>query len=98
MLVRRTPLPKDSMEFQFTTDEAGTRFFDISVQQTTHDCNDALLLLIKDTTSVRNYYFLEKVSKLKSSLLASASHEFRNPLNGIIGMLELLEALHSEFA
>ena len=31
MLVRRTPLPKDSMEFQFTTDEAGTRFFDISV-------------------------------------------------------------------
>ena len=62
MLNKKMPLPKDSCEFQYVEDDAAPRFFDISVQQTTHGCNDALLVLIKDTTSVRNYYFLEKVS------------------------------------
>ena len=98
MLNQRLPFPKDSTEFQFVLADAAPRYFDVSVQRTTHGCSDALLVLIKDTTSVRNYYYLEKISLLKSSLLASASHEFRNPLNGIIGMLELLEDHRSELS
>ncbi|PLX93184.1 MAG: hypothetical protein C0621_08265 [Desulfuromonas sp.] len=33
----------------------------------------------------------ESASRAKSSFLANMSHEFRTPLNGILGMLELLE-------
>jgi len=31
------------------------------------------------------------MSQAKSMLMATASHEFRNPLNGIMGMLQMIE-------
>lgn len=38
----------------------------------------------------------EESDRLKSAFLASMSHEFRTPLNGIVGMLDFLKELHPD--
>ena len=40
---------------------------------------------------VRSKEEAEEASKIKSSLLANMSHEFRTPLNGVLGFSQLLK-------
>ena len=46
---------------------------------------------MRDLTAIRNFDDATRLVKLKSIMLASTSHEFRNPLSGIINMLNLLK-------
>lgn len=64
------------------------------------DKSNAITLMIKDLTSYKELEIANTMSKYKSILLSSTSHELRNPLTGImlsliligiIGMLECIE-------
>ena len=49
-----------------------------------------LLVSIKDTTNQDIASRLRELDKKKNQMLAMVSHEYRSPLNGIVGMLEIL--------
>ena len=46
--------------------------------------------MIRDITKSKKLKDLKKASNYKSILFATTSHELRNPLNGIISMLEVI--------
>jgi signal transduction histidine kinase len=51
----------------------------------------SFLVTLRDVSTLLELYEAQSFSKYKSVLLATASHELRNPLNGLISSLELLE-------
>lgn len=53
------------------------------------------LLELKDMTKLRNAELKTKeVEQLKTKFLANIGHEFRTPMNGILGFVELMEHTH----
>jgi len=51
----------------------------------------AIILLVRDVTEKEIIKQMEEKERSQSRVLASVSHEFRTPLNGIMGMLENLK-------
>lgn len=62
------------------------------------------LLVFSEITDLKNYQFqleqqkerAEELERLKSHILQNISHEFRTPLNGILGFSKLLKSLSQE--
>eukprot|EP00347_Sterkiella_histriomuscorum_P019851 403340064 len=63
----------------------------ISKKKITINGRDRLVITLKDVSHFQLLEDQKKLSFQKSVLMATASHELRNPLNGILGMLQLME-------
>jgi PAS domain S-box-containing protein len=75
---------------QFLRKDGELRWFDISGGLLPN--GDSLWSLIDITELKRALLAAEEASNAKSRFLANTSHELRNPLNGVLGMLQLLLA------
>lgn len=51
----------------------------------------SLLVSLRDVTFIKELEDQKRISSFKSVILASTSHELRNPLNGILTMLDVME-------
>ena len=51
----------------------------------------SIIVTIRDITRIQELENKEKFSDFKTVMLGAASHEFRNPLSGIITMLDMIE-------
>lgn len=66
-----------------------TLHFDVKVQKTNWQGEDSLLILLHDITAVKNLEKMKEMDIYKDQLLATVSHDFRTPLHGIMGILEM---------
>lgn len=70
--------------------EFGESTFQVSANVLKFESKRSTLVVLKDITKERKLEKNSLEAKQKSLLIASASHELRNPLNGLISMLELM--------
>ncbi len=71
-------------------------YFLIRIRQY-HDVNGKkIILFVRDIRRMKDLEESVEFTNYKNLLVASASHEFRTPLNGILGMLTLLNLFVSE--
>ena len=56
-----------------------------------HTCGSVLhAITLRDIRPIKDLEELVEFTKYKNLLVATASHEFRTPLNGLLGMLTVL--------
>eukprot|EP00742_Colponemidia_sp_Colp-10_P011576 GILJ01012886.1.p1 GENE.GILJ01012886.1~~GILJ01012886.1.p1 ORF type:complete len:1054 (+),score=128.72 GILJ01012886.1:340-3501(+) len=72
------------------TDESRPQFIEVTGTRTTWCGEPAALFVMRDVSERKQRDNLRLAEKTKSILIATVSHEFRTPLNGILGMLQLL--------
>ena len=65
-------------------------FFDVKVGRIHWQNQDAYLILMADISAVKLVKKLKELDGYKDKLLATVSHDLRTPLNGLVGILELL--------
>eukprot|EP00742_Colponemidia_sp_Colp-10_P002998 GILJ01003199.1.p1 GENE.GILJ01003199.1~~GILJ01003199.1.p1 ORF type:complete len:1192 (-),score=160.98 GILJ01003199.1:29-3604(-) len=66
------------------------RFLEVRGNQLMWGGATAAVMVLRDITGRKQVEAAKQAARAKSFLLASVSHEFRTPLNGILGMLQLL--------
>lgn len=60
----------------------------VSLNIVDYDDNLSILVTLRDVSIIQELQDHKRISKFKSDILASTSHEIRNPLNGLLAMLE----------
>mmetsp|Transcript_20955 Transcript_20955/g.18288 ORF Transcript_20955/g.18288 Transcript_20955/m.18288 type:complete len:109 (+) Transcript_20955:301-627(+) len=68
-----------------------TRSIELSIKPILWDEQHACVLLLNDTTDRDMVNALYLADKHKDKLLATVSHEFRTPINGIVGLMNIME-------
>lgn len=77
-----------------TDDEkSGVRTLQVFSQIIKTGKTSLVLTTVRDMTKWISLEKQKQMSKLKTVAFASAAHEFKNPLNGIISALEILEPM-----
>lgn len=71
-------------------------FFDVKVGRIHWQNQDAYLILMADISAVKLVKKLKELDGYKDKLLATVSHDLRTPLNGLVGILELLSSMIHE--
>ena len=87
------------LECQVPQVRQGMRWIAVHLMPFSMQAERRLLLMFDDITTYRTQEFrlredkrvAEEANKVKSTFLASMSHEIRNPLNAIMGMAEVLK-------
>ena len=80
--IEEHPLPYGVVETRWAIGEDGSRV-NIATDITRRKADERQLKLAKEEA--------ERVSRSKSDLIATVSHEVRTPMNGVLGMAQLLE-------
>ena len=65
-------------------------FLDISIGKVKWRNESTFFILFNDVSSIINLNILKELNEYKDRLLATVSHNFRTPLNAIMGFLDLL--------
>ena len=65
--------------------------FEVVLIPITWDIQDAVAIVLNDITDQEKAFTLKVADKNKDLVLATMSHEFRTPLNGIIGIIQMIE-------
>lgn len=76
--------------------EEESRMFHVSQNIVEFEGKMSLLVTIRDISAVKELEDHKRISKFKSVILASTSHELRNPLNGVLSMLDNMSESISE--
>ena len=71
-------------------------YFLIRIRQYHDVSGNKTIIFVKDIRRIKDLEESVEFTNYKNLLVASASHEFRTPLNGILGMLTLLNLFVSE--
>ena len=73
-----------------------TQFLEIKFNPILSKGQPSLIILVRDVTEKEIIKQMEEKERGQTKALASVSHEFRTPLNGILGMLDGLKEVISE--
>lgn len=75
----------------FLKDASNEKSFYLDIKITNIDWRqeDAILIIINDTSPIFNCKKMQEVTEYKDQVLATFSHDLRSPLSGIVGNLEL---------
>ena len=65
-------------------------FFDLKLGRMHWQNEKAFLILLSDISAIKLVKKLQELDAYKDNLLATVSHDLRTPLNGMVGILELL--------
>lgn len=70
-----------------------TFYFDIKITNIDWRQEEAILIIINDTSPIFNCKKIKEVTDYKDQVLATFSHDLRSPLSGIVGNLEFARSL-----
>ena len=59
--------------------------------KTNYESQEAILVLFKDVSLFKEYEKVKYETKFKSILMTTITHELRTPVNGILGMIQVLK-------
>ncbi|KAL4497875.1 hypothetical protein ABPG72_000630 [Tetrahymena utriculariae] len=71
-------------------------YFDIQISKCTwgqQEQSDSLIVILNDISQRVTNQRLKQLDKYKDDLLASVSHDFKTPLNGMVAQLQLIQSL-----
>jgi len=72
------------------TEKQEKHYFDLKIAKICWERQPCLLVLFNDNTSLRKVIELQNLDEYKNRLLATVSHDLRTPLNGLLGILEVV--------
>ena len=70
---------------------AQNRSFEVLLTKFKWDAEDAVVVMLNDTTYQDKLISLKIANSNKDQVIATVSHELRTPLNGIIGILQIIQ-------
>jgi hypothetical protein len=76
------------MQGEVNTDNE--KFLDIKICNLMWEGSDSLVVIIAEDLLTQRMKYLTEQARYKDKLLATVSHDLRTPLNGVIGILEVL--------
>lgn len=79
---------QSSVNSQNSRDEP--TFFDVKIGRIHWENQKAFLIILSDISAIKLCEKLKEIDLYKDQLLASVSHDLRTPLNGVVGILEIL--------
>ena len=71
-------------------------YFEIKIAKIGWEKEPCLLVIFNDNTNLRKIIELQNLDEYKNRLLATVSHDLRTPLNGLLGILEVVTPQISE--
>ena len=74
-------------------EDNSVNYFEIKLTPLIFCGNPSVMVAVRDVTQAEYVKRLEKMDKERIKLLASISHEFRTPLNGIMSMIDAVNSL-----
>ena len=76
----------------YTDDPDTTTYYEIKLRQVLWENKCAYAILLNDVSDKQMVVALRMADKQKDRVIATLSHELRTPINGILGLLEMVKA------
>jgi len=86
---QNTQLNREKSEKSFESPE--TKFFKVKIFPLNWDGKEAIALIFDDVTHEKLFMELKLADKNKDLVIASISHELRTPINGMLGLIEIVK-------
>ena len=86
----------DNSAFKTSKNKEKRRYFEIKIAKIGWEKQPCLLVIFNDNTNLRKIIELQNLDEYKNRLLATVSHDLRTPLNGLLGILEVVTPQISE--